>query len=203
MDRNWKIHPDVKIDADFIPGDFVIIGEPFSNPEGDTLKTVFGRNPIIRSHTVIYAGNVIGDNFQTGHGVLVRELNRIGDNVSIGSHSNIEHHIKIGNNVRIHSNVFVPEFSILEDDCWLGPGVILTNARYPRSENVKKELAGPVIRSGAKIGAGAVLLPGVIIGRNALVGAGAVVTEDVPDHSVVVGNPARVIKNISDIPSYS
>jgi acetyltransferase-like isoleucine patch superfamily enzyme len=203
MEANWKIHPHVKIDADFIPGDFVIIGEPFSGLDGGSLDTIIGKDPVIRSHTVIYAGNVIGEHFQTGHGVLVREMNRIGDNVSIGSHTDIEHHIEIGNNVRIHSNVFIPEFSILEDDCWVGPGVTFTNARYPRSANVKKELTGPVIRKGAKIGAGAVLLPGVVIGRNALVGAGAVVVEDVPENSVVVGNPARVVKSISDIPSYS
>ena len=108
----------------------------------------------------------------------------------------------LGDGVRIHSNAFIPEYSVLEVGCWVGPGVILTNARYPRSHGVKEALQGPIIRQGAKIGAGAVLLPGVTIGAEALVGAGAVVVSDVPAGAVVVGNPARVVRLVSDIQAY-
>ena len=156
----------------------------------------------IRSHTVIYAGNQIGEHFQTGHHVLVREFNTIGDNVSIGSHSVVEHHVQIGNNVRLHTNVFIPEFSVLEDDVWVGPNVVFTNARYPRSRNVKKELIGPKILTGAKIGANSTLLPGIVVGRNALIGAGTVVTKDVPENAVVVGNPGRIINWVNKLSSY-
>ncbi len=166
------------------------------------IETVIGPAAMIRSHSVIYAGNRIGSGFQTGHGALVREDNVIGDNVSIGTNSIIEHHVTIGNGVRLHSNVFVPEYSVLEDDCWLGPNVVVTNARYPRSPFTKDELAGAHIERGAKIGANVTLLPGVRIGRDALVGAGAVVTADVPAGAVVVGNPARIINHISALPSY-
>jgi acetyltransferase-like isoleucine patch superfamily enzyme len=152
---------------------------------------------------VIYAGNLIGHHFQTGHGALIRESNHIGDYVSIGSHSVVEHHVQIGNHVRIHSQAFVPEFSILEDECWIGPCVCLTNARYPRSAGVKDNLRGPRIGRGAKVGAGAVILPEVRIGAGALVGAGAVVTRDVPEGAVVVGNPSRILKQLSDIPAYA
>ncbi len=183
-------------------GEFVIVGEPPRGRQPGELETRVGARAVIRSHTVIYAGNVIGDDFQTGHGVLVREENQIGNNVSIGSHSIVEHHVRIGDNVRLHSNVFVPEFSILEDDCWLGPNVVVTNARYPRSRSVKEQLRGAHIKRGAKIGANATLLPGVTIGENALVGAGAVVTHDVPDGAVVVGNPARVLKRVREIAEY-
>ena len=92
--------------------------------------------------------------------------------------------------------------SILEENSWIGPGVIFTNARYPRSQGVKETLKGPRIHSGAIIGAGAVLLPGIVIGQNALVGGGAVVVEDVRDGAVVVGNPAQVIKYIKNITAY-
>jgi len=98
--------------------------------------------------------------------------------------------------------VFVPEFSVLEDDCWLGPNVVVTNALYPRSKSVKENLQGATIKRGAKIGANATLLPGIVIGENALVGAGAVVVDNVPAGAVVVGNPARAIKNISEIKAY-
>ena len=123
----------------------------------------------MRSHTVIYCGNRIGKDFQTGHGALIRESNEIGDHVSIGSGSIVEHHVRIGNGVRLHSHVFVPEFTILEDECWLGPNVVLTNARYPRSPRAKDELMGACIERGAKLGANVTVLPGVRIGRDALV----------------------------------
>jgi acetyltransferase-like isoleucine patch superfamily enzyme len=132
----------------------------------------------------------------------VRELNDIGNNVSIGSHSVVEHHVRIGHNVRIHSQAFIPEFSILEDRCWIGPGVVLTNALYPLSRHVKETLQGPSIRRGAKIGANSTILPRVVIGEGALVGAGAVVTRDVPPGKIVVGNPARVLKNVADLGVY-
>jgi acetyltransferase-like isoleucine patch superfamily enzyme len=102
--------------------------------------------------------------------------------------------------VRLHSHVFVPEFSVLEDECWLGPNVVLTNARYPRSPRAKDELAGPYIERGAKLGANVTVLPGIRIGRDALIGAGAVVTKDVPAGAVVVGNPGRVINKLANLP---
>ena len=89
---------------------------------------------------------------------------------------------------------------MLENHCWVGPNAVLTNARYPLSDGVKEELIGPTLREGAIVGANATLLPGIAIGKRALVGAGAVVTEDVPDGAVVVGNPARIIKTTDDLP---
>ena len=172
---------------------------PKGKADGE-LKTYIGDSAVIRSHTVIYSGNQIGTGFQTGNKVNIREFNEIGDNVSVGTLSVIEHHVKIGNGVRIHTQVFVPEFTVIEDGAWLGPNVVITNAKYPLSPGVKESLQGPIIKENAKIGANATLLPGVIIGRNALVGAGSVVVKDVPDGAVVVGNPAKVIKVISDLP---
>lgn len=197
----YIIHPNVHLAPGYEIGEFVIIGVLPRVSEAN-LETNIGPNAVIRSHTVIYAGNSIGANFQTGHSVLIRESNQIGDDCSIGSHSVIEHHLNIGNRVRIHSNVFIPEYSILEDDVWVGPNVVFTNARYPMSPDAKVNLEGPHLMSGSKIGANATLLPGVTIGRYALVGAGAVVVRDVPDRKVVAGNPARVIKDVSELPAY-
>ncbi len=177
-----------------------MIGVPARDQQAGGAPTAIGPGAWIRSHTVIYAGNRIGKNFSTGNKVNIRESNEIGDNVSVGTLSVIEHHVTIGDNVRIHTQVFVPEFSVLEDDCWLGPHVVLTNAKYPVSPGVKDSLRGPRICRGAKIGANATILPGIVIGANALVGAGAVVANDVPENAVVIGNPARIIKTISQLP---
>jgi acetyltransferase-like isoleucine patch superfamily enzyme len=169
-------------------GPFCVLGVA---PDEDAPVRI-GTGANLRSHTVIYRATTIGDAFQSGHGVLVREHTRIGDGVSVGSHTIVEHHVELADGVRLHSGCFVPEHSVLEEGAWLGPGVVVTNSRYPNRPDSKANLEGVRIESGAVIGAGAVLLPGLIVGRGALVGAGAVVVRDVEPGSVVVGNPGRL-----------
>lgn len=194
-----RIYKNVKIGKGAVIDDFVVIGTPPRGKKDGELMTVIGAGARIRSGTVIYSGNSIGKNFQTGHNVTIRESNIIGDDVSIGSLSCIEHTIKIGNGVRIHSQAFVPEFSVLEDRCWIGPNVVMTNAYHPQCPNVKGCLVGPSILKNAKVGANSTILPGVIIGMNSLIGAGSVVVKDVPASAVAAGNPAKVIKKISEL----
>lgn len=197
------IYPGVRLGKDCVVEDFVIIG---SLPRGyniGELETIIGDNAIIRSHTIIYAGNRIGNNFQTGNKANIRELNEIGNDVSIGTLSVIEHHVKIGHGVRIHTQAFIPEYCVLEEGCWIGPNVVLTNAKYPRSKNVKESLRGAHVKKNAKIGANVTVLPGIIIEENALIGAGSVVTKDIYKDTVVAGNPAKIIKNITNIKAYS
>jgi len=196
----YRIFANVTLGEGSVIEDFCIVGTPPRGMQDGDLATTIGDGAVIRSHSVVYAGNVIGKNFQTGNKVNIRESNRIGNNVSVGTLSVIEHHVEIADNVRIHTQVFIPEYSVLEEGCWIGPNVVFTNAKYPLAPGVKDSLAGPIIRKGAKIGANVTLLPGVVIGENALVGAGSVVVRDVPPGAVVAGNPARVIRQISELP---
>lgn len=196
-----KIYPDVVLGQDVTVGVYSVIGEPYREmPEGEATR--IGDGAVIRSHAVIYAGNVIGAGFQSGHGVFLRECNTIGANVSIGTKTIVEHHVVIEDGVRIHSQAFIPEFSVLKRGAWVGPNVVLTNARYPGSPGAKDHLEGATIGEGAKVGANSTILPGVMVGRNSLVGAGSVVTKDVPDGAVVAGNPSRVIGAVSDLSAY-
>jgi len=194
-----KIHKNVKIGKNARIGDFVIIGLPPKGIRDGEIETIIGDNAFIRSHTVIYAGNIIADNFQAGHNAMIRETNVIGNDVSIGTASVVEHHCKIGDNTRIHSQAFVCEYSIMEEGCWVGPCAVLSNTLHPLCPKAKDCLKGPTLKKGVKIGANATILPDLIIGENSLIGAGAVVVKDVQKDSVVAGSPARVIKDIKSL----
>ncbi len=201
-DNIVKVYANVTLAEEVVLEDFVILGKPCDGDDAAALEpaTHIGSGAVIRSHTVIYAGVEVGRRFACGHHVMVRESTRIGSDVSIGTGSVIEHHVIIKDRVRLHSNVFVPEFSTLCEECWLGPNVVLTNAKYPRSPRVKEQLAGPLVMPGAKIGANATILPGIVVGARSLVGAGSVVTRNVPDGAVVAGNPAKVVNTVSELP---
>lgn len=188
------VHPQVQLGNNVTIEDFCVIGVPFKAYQGQ--PTVIGDEAVIRSHTVIYAGNRIGQRFQSGHKANLRELNTLGDDVSIGTLTVVEHHIKMGHGVRIHSQAFIPEFTILDDRCWIGPNVVLTNAKFPQHPNAKAQLNAPHIESQARIGANSTLLPGVCIGHHSLVGAGSLVTQNVPPGVVVAGSPARYLRDV-------
>ena len=132
----------------------------------------------------------IGDRFQCGHNVLIREKTIIGNNTSVGTASIIEGYSSIGNNVRIQSIVFIPTNTEIADGVFIGPGVVLTNDRYPPTG--KPELKGPVLGEYSVIGARSIILPGIKIGKGAAVAAGSVVTHDVPEGKMAIGSPARV-----------
>ena len=198
--KPYLISKNVQLGKGSIIEPYCVLGLSTKGLEGDAVDTVIGENAHLRTHTVVYAGNRIGNHFVTGNKVNIRESNSIGDNVSVGTLTVIEHHVTIGDNVRIHSQVFIPEYSVLEESCWLGPNVVLTNARYPLSPNAKKELIGPIIGKNAKIGANTTILPGVKIAENSLIGAGSVVTKDIPAGVVAAGNPAKILKKISELP---
>jgi acetyltransferase-like isoleucine patch superfamily enzyme len=195
---NFVVHSNVVLGINSKIGFYCYIG--VENSLNEENKLLIGNDCNIRSHTVIYLDSQIGNNFATGHHVLIRNHCSIGNNVSIGSSSIIEHNVKIADNVRIHSATFIPEYSILEEGCWIGPRVVLTNSKYPRSKNSKDFLKGVTVGKNAKIGANSTILPGIKIGKGALIGAGSVVTKDVNDFEVVVGNPSKKINHLSFLP---
>jgi len=165
----------------------------------ENLETVIGSNAKIRSGTIIYAGNKIGNNLETGHNCIIREENEIGDNLKMWSFSYIDWGCKIGNNVTLEEGVKIFERTTIEDDVFIAPHATLINSFHPKCVHEKKCMQGPTIKKGAKIGGGVVILPRVVVGENALVAAGSVVTKDVPANACVVGNPAKVVKDVKDL----
>ena len=158
-----------------------------------------GDDALIRSGSVLYAGTVIGRGLKTGHYVIIREENSIGNDFSIWSHSIVDYGCSIGNRVKIHSHVYVAQYTTIEDEAFLAPGVVIANDPHPGCPLSAGCMRGPVIKKGAKIGINATILPFVTIGEYALVGAGSVVTRDVPPRAAVRGNPARVSGKVEDI----
>lgn len=148
-----------------------------------------GEGCIIRSSATIYENAQIGDDVETGHGVIIREKTAIGSGTRIGTYSVIDGNVKIGNKNNIQTGVYMPPGTSIGSNTFIGPYVTVTNDRYPPSPKV----SGVTICDGAVIGGRAVLIAGVKIGERALVGAGAVVTRDVPPRKVVIGVPAKVI----------
>lgn len=196
------IYPGVELGENVRIGHFAVVGCPSRDAAGQG-PTEIGDGSEIGSMVVIYSGNVIGAGFFAGDKANIRESNTIGTDVSVGSLSVIEHHVEIADGVRIHSQAFIPEYSRLLSGCWIGPNVVLTNARYPRSADVKRNLSGPTIGRHAKVGANSTLLPGVCLGDSCLIGAGSVVTHDIPDHAVAYGNPATVRSTIAALEAYA
>lgn len=199
IDSNTTIRCGVKIGENSFIGSNCIVGEYWMDfcvdrNTHDHPLTI-GKNALIRSGSIIYAGSKIGADFQTGHQVTIREKSDIGDHVSVGTLSDIQGNCKIGNYVRLHSNVHIGQLSRIDDFVWLFPYVVLTNDPTPPS----KDFVGVHIHPFAIIATGAIILPGLDIGQDALIGAGATVTKSVHPYTVAVGNPARVISDVREL----
>jgi acetyltransferase-like isoleucine patch superfamily enzyme len=161
-------------------------------------RLVVGVCARLRSGTVVYGGSRIGRRFETGHHVIIREQNRIGDDVSVWSNTVIDYGCIIGDRVKIHSNCYIAQFSEIEDDAFLAPGVTFANDLFPGSAESAQLMAGPSIGAGAQIGVNVTILPYVRIGRGAIIGAGSVVTKDVADGKIAYGCPAVAVRDRRD-----
>lgn len=196
---NNRIYPNVEIGAGTLVDEPCIIGNPPRGCKAGEKLLKIGANSHIRPFTTIYAGSIIGDNFQTGQCVSIREDNIIGNNVSIGTNSVLEFGNKIGDYSRIHTGCFM-ELTTIGRYVFIGPNVVFTDDPHPMGCPKYRECkGGAIVEDYARIGANSTILPGVRIGRNSLIGAGSVVVNDIPENSVAVGNPAKVIKTIDEL----
>lgn len=156
---------------------------------------------MIHSTAEVAVTALVGEGTMIWHQAQVREDARIGAHCIVGKGVYIDLGVRVGDRVKIQNYACLYHGAVVEDGVFIGPHACLTNDRLPRAvtasgalkRNADWEEAGVLVRQGASVGAGAVVLPGVVVGRFALIGAGGVVTRDVPDHGLVIGNPAKLI----------
>ena len=185
--------------------DYAVVGKqptlsPRSTAKREELPPLeLGAGTIVSTGAVVFAGTTIGQRVIVGDQACVRERCTIGDDVVIGRGSLVENDTSVGALTKIQANAYITAYSLLEDNVFIAPCVVTTNDNFMgRTEKRHELVKGPTIRRGARIGGGCVLLPGIEIGEEAFVGAGAVVIRDVPPRALVVGNPARQIREVPD-----
>jgi len=171
---------------------------PRSTAARDELPPLeLGAGTIVSTGAIVFAGTRVGERVIIGDQACVRERCEIGDGVVIGRGSLVENDTTIGADSKIQAMAYITAYSTLESQVFIAPCVQTTNdnfmGRTQRRHGLRK---GPTIRRGARVGGGAVLCPGIEVGEEAVVGAGAVVVTDVPPRVVVVGNPARVLRDV-------
>jgi UDP-2-acetamido-3-amino-2,3-dideoxy-glucuronate N-acetyltransferase len=199
------VYPGTKVGEGCKILDYAVVGkQPVLSPRStarreDLPPLELGPGTIVSSGAVVFAGTTIGERVIVGDQACVRERVTVGDDVVIGRAALVENDTTIGAMTKIQANAYVTAYSTVEENVFIAPCVITTNDNFMgRTEKRIELMRGPAIRRGARIGGGAVLLPGIEIGEEAFVGAGAVVIRDVRPRAVVVGNPAREIREVPD-----
>jgi acetyltransferase-like isoleucine patch superfamily enzyme len=195
------IHANVSLGDGSYVDSHTVLGAPTAEYYADSqayepAPCRIGKGAVIRSHGIVYAGVTIGEDFECGHHVTIREGARIGDGVRVGTLSDVQPEVTIGNHARLHSNVFVAKGSTIEDLTWLFPFVVLIDDPHPPSDTCTQ---GPTIRKFAVVGAQSTVYPAVEIGEGAVVGAMTLVRHDVPPDAVVVGVPGKVVGTTADV----
>ena len=182
-----------------IQQDVILSKQPIYSPsshffgqEKNLPDTVLGENCIICAQAIIYAGTVLGDRVYVADGANIREGCEIGDDTIIGRYVTVENNTKIGKKCKIQTGAYITGECIIEDYVFVGPEASTTNDKYMQTTD--RKMKGPTFREHCRVGGNATILGGVIIGKNSVVGAGSVVTKDVPDGEIWVGNPAKFLK---------
>jgi len=198
------IYPGTVIGEGCVIGDHAVVGKqpalsPRSTARREELPPLeLGAGSVVAAGAIVFAGTRIGARVIVGDQACVRERCLIGDDVVVGRGSLVENDTTIGKLTKIQANAYITAYSTLEDEVFIAPCVTTTNDNFMGRTERRHELRrGPTIRRGARVGGAAVLCPAVEIGEEAYVGAGAVVIGDVPPRAVVVGNPARQIREVA------
>jgi len=196
--KGTTIGNNVRIDDNTVIGKYPMRASlSIFKEESNLPPTSIGDNCLIGANTVVYIGSYISNNVLIADLASIRENTAIGEYTIIGRGVTIENYVKIGKRCKLESECYITAYSELEDYVFIAPGVVTSNDNYlGRTEERFKHFKGITVKKGGRIGANAVILPGKIIGEDAVIAAGSVVTKDVPPRKIVMGSPARVIRDV-------
>ena len=196
--KGTTISDNVRIDNNTVIGKYPMRASlSIFKEELNLLPANIGRNCLIGANTVIYIGSSISNNVLIADLASIRENSTIGEYTIVGRGVTVENYVKIGKRCKLESECYITAYSELEDYVFIAPGVVTSNDNYlGRTEERFKHFRGIIVKRGGRIGANAVILPGKTIGEDALIAAGSVVTKDVPPRKIVMGSPARVIRDV-------
>jgi acetyltransferase-like isoleucine patch superfamily enzyme len=169
-----------------------------SSAGGDVPALELGAGVSVGTGAVVFAGSNLGDEVILGDQSFVRERTTIGAGTVIGRGSAVDNDVRIGARVRVQTDVYLTAFSVIEDDVFLGPGVLSTNDDTMARHGPEEPIRGATLRRACRVGGAVVLTPGVEIGEEAFIAAGALVTRDVPARAVVMGVPARFVREVGE-----
>jgi acetyltransferase-like isoleucine patch superfamily enzyme len=200
---NVVVHAGTIVGAGCVIEDHAVLGKrprlsKGSSAHGDVGRLVLGEGATVCAGAVVLAGARVGEGTILGDQSFVRERSSIGAGAAIGRGSVVDNDVSIGARVRVQTSVYLTAFTVVEDDVFVGPGAITTNDDTMARHQPGAPLRGAVLRRACRIGGGAVLTPGVEIGEEAFVAAGALVTRDVPPRAVVMGVPAKIVREVPD-----
>lgn len=193
------IHPDTVVGDGCRIQDGAVLGKPSSRsskPGSELAPLVLGANVVVGCGAVVLRGAEIADGVFLGDQSFVRELTSIGEGSTIGRGSAVDNDVVVGARVSVQTGVYLTAGSIVEDDVFVGPGVTTTNDSAMGRHPPGVPLRGATLRRACRIGGGAVICPGIEVGEEAFVAAGAVVAADVRPRAVVMGVPARVVREV-------
>lgn len=194
-----ELGPDCLIESGAVLGKQPRLRRGSSAASGEPIGPLVLKGGVtVCSGAVVYAGATIGAGAILGDQCQVRERAIVGPQSVVGRGSCVDFGAQVGARVLIQTGVYVTGGAVVEDDAFLGPGVQMTNDHTMGRHAAGEKLRGPVVRRAARIGGGAILLPGVEVGEEAFVAAGALVARDVPPRAVVMGVPARVVRRVPD-----
>jgi UDP-2-acetamido-3-amino-2,3-dideoxy-glucuronate N-acetyltransferase len=203
LGANVVLHPHTELGEDVRLGDGCVVGRlPLLGPRSTASReppgpAVLGRGVSVGSGTVIVAGARIGAGCVVADQAHVREGAVIGADTVVGRGVSVENVVSVGARVKLQTGAYITAWSVIEDDVFVAPGVTLTNDQT-MGRSSGEPLRGAVLRRACRVGGGAVLLPAVEVGEEAFVAAGAVVTRDVPARALVMGVPARVVREVAE-----